>query len=165
MAAHLHVAPRPDQERSRRPAFPIQVVLADDHTGVRRSLRRLLDAEGDFQVIAEAAGLSTVARHVYGRVPHVLVLDLEMPNGSSIETIQRLRHRVPESEIVVLTMEASAMFAQQALDAGAVGFVLKDRADSELPAAVREAAIGGEYSAPTSPYASMRCAAQSAAMT
>ncbi len=101
---------------------------------MRRSLRLLLDGETDLEVIAEAADLSTVVRHVHGRVPHVLVLDLQMPNGSSVETIRRLREQVPETEIVVLTMEASPLFAQQALEAGAVGFVLKDRADSELPA-------------------------------
>jgi two-component system response regulator NreC len=120
-------------------------VLADDHVGVRRSLRLLLDGEQDVAVIAEAADLSTVLRHVHGRVPHVLVLDLQMPNGSSVETIRRLRDQVPDTEIVVLTMEASPLFAQQALDAGAVGFVLKDRADTELPAAVRCAAEGSEY--------------------
>jgi two-component system response regulator NreC len=123
-------------------------VLADDHTGVRRSLRLLLDGEEDVAVIAEAADLSTVVQHVHGRVPHVLVLDLQMPNGSSIETIRSLRDQVPDTEIVVVTMEASPLFAQQALDAGAVGFVLKDRADSELPGAIRKAATGGEYVSP-----------------
>ena len=149
MSAHLYLASAaPEGRRSQRPAFPIQVVLADDHAVVRRSLRLLLDGEDDLEVIAEAADLSSVVRHVHGHVPHVLVLDLRMPNGSSVETIRRLRERVPETEIVVLTMEASPLFAQQALDAGAVGFVLKDRADSELPAAVRNAASGGEYISP-----------------
>jgi two-component system, NarL family, response regulator NreC len=124
------------------------VVLADDHAAVRRSLRLLLDGEEDVAVIAEAADLSTVVRHVHGHVPHVLVLDLQMPNGSSIETIRRLRDEVPHTEIVVVTMEASPLFAQQALDAGAVGFVLKDRADTELPLAVRRAANGDEFISP-----------------
>jgi two-component system, NarL family, response regulator NreC len=148
MSAHLHLASAPGQGHSSRPAFPIQVVLADDHAVVRRNLRLLLDGEEDLQVIAEAADLATVAHHVHGHVPHVLVLDLQMPNGSSIEAIGRLRDQVPETEIVVVTMEVSPLFAQQALDAGAVGFVLKDRADTELPAAVRKAAAGGEYISP-----------------
>jgi two-component system response regulator NreC len=131
-----------------RPAFPIQVVLADDHQVFRRSLRLLLDSEEDFEVVAEAADLSTVAHRVHSHTPHVLVLDLQMPNGSSIETIRRLRDQVPETEIVVLTMETSPLFAQHALDAGATGFVLKDRADVELAAAVRSAAAGGEYISP-----------------
>ncbi len=128
--------------------FRFKVVLADDHAVVRRNLRLLLDGEDDLEVIAEAGDLSTVRRQVHGHVPHVLVLDLEMPNGSSIETITGLRDQVPRTEIVVLTMDATPTFAQQALEAGAVGFVLKDRADSELPAAVREAAVGGEYVSP-----------------
>ncbi len=124
------------------------MVLADDHVVVRRSLRLLLDREEDVEVIAEAAELSAVASHVHGHLPHVLVLDLQLPTGSSIDLIRRLRRQVPETEIVVLTMEASPLFAQQALDAGAVGFVLKDRADTELLAAVREAAQGREYISP-----------------
>lgn len=149
MPRRLHLAAvSPDTGAPRRPAPPIRVVLADDHPVVRRSLRLLLDREDDVKVIAEAADLAGVARHVQGELPHVLVLDLSMPNGSSSATIGHLRRQVPETEIVVLTMEASALFAQQALDAGAVGFVLKDQADSELPAAVRAAAAGGEYVSP-----------------
>jgi two-component system response regulator NreC len=123
-------------------------VLADDHVSVRRNLKALLDREDGMTVVAEAADLSTVARHVRGHRPHVLVLDLEMPGGSSLEMIARLRCVVPDTEIVVLTMEPSPIFAQQALEAGAVGFVLKDRADDELPKAVRMAAGGGEYVSP-----------------
>jgi two-component system response regulator NreC len=76
------------------------------------------------------------------------VLDLRLPNGSPIETIRRLRAESPEMQIVVLTMEDSPQFAQQALDSGAIGFVLKDRADSELISAVRLAARGEEYMSP-----------------
>ncbi len=115
---------------------------------MRRNLRLVLDVEDDVDVIAEAADLSSVVRHVHAHLPHVLVLDLQLPNGSSIEAIRRLRELVPDTEIVVITMETSAVFAQQALDAGAVGFVLKDRADGELPAAVRRAVRGEEYISP-----------------
>lgn len=127
---------------------PIRVVLADDHALVRRSLRLLLDCEEDVDVVGEAENLANVVRHVHGHVPHVLVLDLQMPGGSSIEAIRRLREQVPDTEIVVLTMEHSPAFAQRAIDAGAVGFVLKDRADIELPEAVRRAARGEEYVSP-----------------
>jgi two-component system, NarL family, response regulator NreC len=149
MPTHLHLAPAPaGTAYSPRPETPIRVVLADDHAVVRRNLRLLLDGEDDFEVIAEAADLNTVTRHVNGHVPHVLVLDLEMPNGSSIEAIRRLREQVADTEIVVMTMEMSAAFARQAIDAGALGFVLKDRADGELPTAIRHAARGEEYISP-----------------
>jgi two-component system, NarL family, response regulator NreC len=147
MAAHLYLATDPAQQD--RPPLPIRVVLADDHSVVRRSLRLLLDGEDSVDVVAEAADLPAVLREVRVHAPHVLVLDLRLPNGSSVETIQRLRARVPQTEIVVMTMEARPVFAQQAIDAGAVGFVLKDRADSELPTAVRRAARGEEYVSPS----------------
>jgi len=115
---------------------------------MRRSLRLLLDNESDLEVIAEADDLGLVVHHVQGQRPHVLVLDLGMPGGSSIDAIKRLRQQVPETNVVVLTMEDNPVFAQQALSAGAVGFVLKDSADADLPAAVRAAAKGEEYVSP-----------------
>jgi two-component system, NarL family, response regulator NreC len=146
MGADLHLAtPTSASGRTGRPRLPIHVVLADDHASVRRSLSRLLDAQEDFELVAEGADLATAVRHVQSHVPHVLVLDLHMPNGSGLETIRRLRANVPETEIVVLTMNPSPPLAQQAIDSGAVGFVLKDKADTELPAAVRSAANGREY--------------------
>ncbi len=149
MRARPHLAPAPGSSGySRRPETPVRLVLADDHAVMLRNLRRLLDGEDDVEVIAEAADCPAVMRHVLGHAPHVLVLDLEMPSGSSIEAIRRLREQAPDTEIVVMTMEMSAVFAQQAIDAGALGFVLKDRADGELPTAVRHAARGEEYVSP-----------------
>ena len=148
MSAHLRLAPAPSGGYSPRPAFSIRVVLADDHAAVRRNLRLLLDGEHDVEVIAEATDLSMVMRHVHGYRPHVLVIDLRVLDGSSIETIRRLRAQVPGTEIVISTMEESPLFAQQTLDAGAVGFVLKDRADTELLTAIRCAARGEEYISP-----------------
>jgi len=147
MTTHLHLADSPSDSTARSSA-PIRVVLADDHALVRRSLRLLLDGEEGVDIVAEAADLPAVTRYVHGHAPHVLVLDLQMPGGSSLETIRRLRERVPGTEIVVLTMEQSPAFAQRALDTGAIGFVLKDRADTELPVAVRRAARGEEFVSP-----------------
>jgi two-component system, NarL family, response regulator NreC len=146
MAAHLHLA-----ERSDDPVVtdePIRVVLADDHALVRRSLRMLLDGEDGVEVIAEAADIAGVTRDVLRRQPHVLVLDLNMPGGSSIEAISRLRERAPDTKIVVMTMEENPVFAQRAFAAGALGFVAKDLADGELAQAVRAAARGEEFSSP-----------------
>lgn len=124
---------------------PIRVVLADHHAAMRRSLRVLLDGEGDVRVVAEAADLATIMLAVHEYRPRVLVLDLGMYNGSSIEAIGRARRDVPGTEIVVLTMEENPAFARRAIDAGAIGFVLKDRSDRELAEAVRSAAHGEEY--------------------
>ena len=149
MLGQLHLAR--DQAESawtQQTTRPIRVVLADDHALMRRSLRLLLENEQDLEVIAEAGDLRMVARHVREHRPHVLVLDLGLPNGSSVQAIDRLRKEVPGTEIVVLTMEESPVFAQQALDAGAIGFVLKEMADEDLPEAVRRAARGLHYVSP-----------------
>jgi two-component system, NarL family, response regulator NreC len=148
---HLRLAPalaRSADRGVRAAEDTIRVVLADDHALVRRTLRLLLDGEDDVEVIAEASDLSSVARHVDGHRPHVLVLDLGIADGSSSEAIRRLRERAPETQIVIVTMEESPVFAQRALAAGAIGFVLKDLADEELPQAIRLAARGEQYVSP-----------------
>ena len=149
MPGHLHLArDQADPAWTHQTTRPIRLVLGDDHAMMRRSLRLLLESEDDLEVTAEAADLETVMRHVREHRPHVLALDLGMPNGSSIEAIRRLREEVPGMEIVVLTMEESPVFAQQALDAGAIGFVLKEMADEDLPEALRRAARGLQYVSP-----------------
>lgn len=149
MASDLQLAPAADTTRAGpSPERSIRVVLADDHALIRRGLRLLLDSEAGVEVVAEAEDLTTVMRHVRDHRPHVLVLDLSMPDGSGIETIKRVREDEPSTEIVVLTMEDSPAFAQQALDAGAIGFVLKNSADVEVSRAVRAAARGTQYVSP-----------------
>jgi two-component system response regulator NreC len=149
MSATLRLlSPSLDERDPSQLKAPIRVVLADDHAMVRRTLRLVLESEQDVDVIAEAVDLSAVMRHVGQHVPAVLVLDLRLPNGSSIEMIRQLRTRFPETQVVVLTMEESPLFAQHALDAGATAFVVKDRADTDLLTAVRLAARGEEYVSP-----------------
>jgi two-component system, NarL family, response regulator NreC len=126
----------------------IRVVLAEDHTNMRRSLRFVLESEGGIYVIADASDLATAIRHVYRHRPHVLVLDPWRLDESSVEAVRRLREQAPSTELVVLTMHESPTLAKQALEAGAIGFVLKDTADSELPEAVRRAARGERYTSP-----------------
>jgi two-component system response regulator NreC len=130
-------------------ASVIRLVIADDHAVVRSGLRLLLDAEGDFEVVAEAGDVDAARRYVRGHHPHVLVLDLNMPGGSSLQAIPAIRAEAPETQIVVLTMQEEPAFAREALAAGAVGYVLKEAADSELVEAVRRAAAGDTYLNPT----------------
>jgi two-component system response regulator NreC len=121
------------------------VVIADDHTVVRQGLRMLIDNEDGLQVIAEAGTVPDAERLARAHRPTVLVLDLNMPGGSSLEAIPRLRQQVPDTAIVVLTMQDDPAFARQALQAGALGFVLKEAADEELLEAIRLAAAGDTY--------------------
>jgi two-component system, NarL family, response regulator NreC len=124
---------------------PIRLVLADDHAVVRSGLRMLLDSEPGFEVVAEASDIESARRYVRGHHPSVLVLDLNMPGGSSLEAIPTIREESPDTQIVVLTMQQEPAFAREALGAGAFGYVLKEAADDELVEAVRRAAVGENY--------------------
>src|ERR1700761_9424818 len=123
----------------------IRIVLADDHAVVRSGLRMLLDDESDFEVVAEAASIEDARRYGHGHHPQVLVLDLNMPGGSSLDAIPVLREEFPDTQIVVLTMQKEPAFAREALSAGALGYVLKEAADDGLVEAVRRAAVGESY--------------------
>jgi two-component system response regulator NreC len=123
----------------------ITIVLADDHAVVRSGLQLLLDAEEQFEVVAVAGDIETALRYVRGHRPKVLILDLNMPGGSSLEAIPEVRQVSPGTEVVVLTMQADPAFARQALAAGARAYVLKEAADAELVEAVQRAARGDTY--------------------
>lgn len=150
MAAYPHIAALPSPAKSvGTGSSPISVLIADDHAAVRRALRLLLEGEDDVKVVAEVSDLTTVIERARSVQPHVLVLDLDLPGGSSIHTIGRLHTHAPETQIVLLTLEDSPVFATQALEAGACGLVAKHHADSELPPAIRAAALGKVYVSPS----------------
>lgn len=124
---------------------PITIVLADDHQVVRSGLKVLLESEAQFEVLGEAGDVAGTLSTVGACRPNVLVLDLNMAGESSLDAIPQLRDQVPETQIVVLTMQADPAFARAALRAGALGYVLKDAADDELMNAVTLAAAGRTY--------------------
>jgi two-component system, NarL family, response regulator NreC len=123
----------------------IRIMVADDHKVVRSGLRLLLEAESDFEVVAEAGDVPTTRRTVLGYKPDVLILDLNMPGEQSLPAIPDLLEASPATKIVVLTMQEDPAFAREALRAGATGYVLKEAADAELVQAVRMAADGRTY--------------------
>jgi two-component system response regulator NreC len=126
-------------------AQPITIVLADDHRVVRSGLRVLLESDGRFCVLDEAGDVPGTLVTVRACQPRVLVLDLNMGGKSSLDTIPQLRAEMPDTQIVVLTMQENPAFAQAALRAGAIGYVLKEAADAELMTAVVAAAEGRTY--------------------
>ena len=135
----------------------VTVVLADDHAVVRKGLRLLLESEAGLQVLAEAGTVPDALRMTRAHRPDVLLLDLTMPGGSSLAAIPALREELPATAIVVLTMQNDPSFARQALQSGALGFVLKEAADDELLEAIRLAAAGETY---LNPRLGARLAAQ-----
>jgi two-component system response regulator NreC len=126
----------------------IEIVLADDHGVVRTALKMLLDAEPDFEVVAEAEDADGAARYTAGHRPNVLVLDLNMPGESGLQALPRIREGAPETQVVILTMQSETAFAREAMQKGARAYVLKEAAESELVKAVRMAAKGETYLQP-----------------
>ncbi len=135
----------PQSTRGGKTSDTIRIVIADDHAVVRRGLREVLDAEPGFDLVAEAATIDDARRYVRGYHPQVLVLDLNMPGGSTLEHIPAIRSESPGTQIVVLTMQNEPAYARRALSAGALGYVLKEAAEEELVEAIKRAAVGDSY--------------------
>ena len=132
-----------------RDADETSIIIADDHAVVRKGLRLLIDAEPGLHVVAEAGDVPEAVRKTRALRAGVLILDLNMPGGSSLEAIPEIREQAPMTAIVVLTMQNDPAFARKALQAGAAGFVLKEAADDELLEAIRQASTGGTYLNPS----------------
>jgi two-component system, NarL family, response regulator NreC len=120
----------------------VSIALADDHAVVRSGLRMLLESEPGFEVVAEAGELDEIAPLVEEASPDVLLLDVHMRGGASLDLIPGLAAR---TRVLVLTMQDDPGYARTALRAGARGYVLKEAEDAELVQAVRTVATGGTY--------------------
>jgi two-component system response regulator NreC len=123
----------------------IRVLIVDDHAVVRSGLRLLLDAEEDIEVVGEAGTAREAIFEVRSSEPDVVLMDVVMPGGSGIDATPQLLHERPEVRILVLSMQDDPSYVRQAFEAGASGYVLKEAADAEVVAAVREVAEGRSY--------------------
>jgi two-component system response regulator NreC len=123
----------------------IRLLIIDDHQLVRSGLRRLLEAEEDFTVEDEAGTAYDAVRLARLHKPDVILLDVVMPGGSGLDAIPEIREAAPDAKIVTLSMQDDPSYVRQAFASGANGYVLKEAADDELLAAVREVAAGGNY--------------------
>jgi two-component system, NarL family, response regulator NreC len=123
----------------------IRVLVVDDHAVVRSGLRLLLDAEDDIEVVGEAGNAREAIFEARTSKPDVVLMDVVMPGSSGIEATPQLLHEEPDARVLVLSMQDDPSYVRQAFAAGASGYVLKEAADSELVAAVREVASGGRY--------------------
>ncbi|WP_405920278.1 response regulator [Streptomyces longwoodensis] len=120
-----------------RTTAPIRVLLADDHTLVRRGVRLILDAEPDLTVVAEAGdGAKAVELARRGGID-LAVLDVAMPRATGLQAARELSRRLPDLRILILTMYDNEQYFFEALKAGAGGFVLKSAADRDLVEACR----------------------------
>lgn len=120
----------------------ITVLLADDHTLVRRGFRRLLEDDTDIEVVGEASDGDEAVQLALRLTPQVVVMDCAMPGTSGLVATRRILERAPKTAILMLSMHSEATLVRQATDAGARGYVLKDALDLDLAAAVKRVAAG-----------------------
>ena len=123
----------------------IRILLADDHTVMRRGLRLLLESQPEFTVVAEAADGREAVQQAETARPDVAVLDIAMPNLSGIEAAQRIAAQMPNVAIVMLSMHSDEGYVLRALKAGARGYLLKDAAESDLIEAIKAVSQGKTF--------------------
>lgn len=123
----------------------IRVVLVDDHAVVRTGLRLLLESQADVEVVGEAGNATDAVFRARALKPDVILLDVVMPGESGIEVLPKLLQEAPDTRVLVLSMQDDPSYVREAFAAGASGYVLKEAADEEVVAAVRDIAAGGSY--------------------
>jgi two-component system, NarL family, response regulator NreC len=127
----------------------IRIVIVDDHAVVRSGLKLLLDGQEDLEVVGEAGDARTAVFEVRAQKPDVVLMDVVMPSGSGIEATPAVLKEAPDAKVLILSMQDDPAYVREAFAAGASGYVLKEAADAELVAAVREVAAGQRYVHPT----------------
>ena len=123
----------------------IRILLADDHTVVRRGLRLLLEGQPEFSVVAEASDGKQAVDAAQASRPDVVVLDIAMPNLNGIDAAQRILASNPGVAIVVLSMHSDEGSVLRALKAGAKGYLLKDAAEGDLIEAIKTVTRGKTF--------------------
>jgi two-component system, NarL family, response regulator NreC len=123
----------------------IRVLLVDDHAVVRSGLRRVLEAEDDIEVVAEAGDMRNAVFEARAHKPDVIVMDVVMPDASGIEATPAVLKEAEDAKVLMLSMQDDPRYVREAFAAGANAYVLKEAADTEVVDAVREVAQGGRY--------------------
>ena len=122
-----------------------RVLIVDDHAVVRSGLKLVLESEEGIEPVGEAGSARDAIFEARSTKPDVILLDVVMPDQSGIEVIPTLLKENPEAKVLVLSMQDDPQYVREAFAAGASGYVLKEAADREVVAAVREVAAGGRY--------------------
>ena len=123
----------------------IRVLVVDDHAVVRSGLRLLLAAEEDIEPVGEAGSARDAIFQARALKPDVILLDIVMPEQTGLDVLPQLMHESPGVKVLILSMQDEPRYVREAFAAGASGYVLKEAADNEVVAAVREVAGGGRY--------------------
>ncbi len=123
----------------------ISVLLADDHSLVRRGFRRILEDEEGMQVVGEASNGVEAIRLSHELKPKVVVMDLSMPELDGVQATREIVKHLPDTQVLVLSMHSDDNYVRNALDAGAKGYLLKSAIDVDLVGAIRAVAEGQRF--------------------
>jgi two-component system response regulator NreC len=123
----------------------IRVLIVDDHAVVRAGLRRVLEAEDDLETVGEAESAERAVFAAIEQRPDVVLMDVVMPGQSGIEGMPAVLQAVPQTKVLVLSMQDDPRYVREAFEAGASGYVLKEAADTEVVGAIRAVASGERY--------------------
>ncbi|HEX5434309.1 MAG: response regulator [Candidatus Angelobacter sp.] len=123
----------------------IKCLLVDDHTLFRQGVRRLLETESDFEVVAESPDGGDAVEKAREMRPDIVLMDIGMPGLSSFEAARQIKKNRVETKILFLTMYEDEDYLVQCLEVGASGYVLKDTPAPQLLSAVRDVYKGGKY--------------------
>jgi DNA-binding NarL/FixJ family response regulator len=126
----------------------IRILLADDHTVVRKGLRLLLESHAGFEVVADAADGREAVTLAEANRPDVVVIDVAMPNLNGIEAARQILSKAPQTAIVFLSMHSDESYVLKALKAGARAYLLKDSAEYDLVSAVKAVSEGKAFFSP-----------------
>ena len=120
----------------------ITVLLVDDHSLVRRGFRRMLEDDADMNVVGEAGDGEEAIKLAKELRPQVVVMDCALPGMNGLQATRQIIENLPDTSVLMLSMHSESTWVQQAIDAGAKGYVLKNALDLELGAAIRKVAAG-----------------------
>jgi two-component system invasion response regulator UvrY len=123
----------------------IRVLIADDHTIVRRGVKQLLAVQPGVEVVAEASDGTEALNRLRENKVDVVILDISMPGRSGLDTLKELKRLYPTISVVVLSMHPLDQYAVRVLRAGALAYITKESAPEELLQAVQKAYRGGRY--------------------
>lgn len=127
---------------------PLRLLIADDHTLVRQGLRRILEGQPGWEVVAETGDGREAVRLTAELKPDVVLLDIAMPHLNGVEAMQQIERRVPGVRVLVLSMYSDEAYVTRAIRAGASGYLLKDSADTDLIKGITAVAQGKSFFSP-----------------
>jgi len=127
----------------------INVMITDDHSMIREGLKQLLELEGEFKVIAEAADGIECINKLEEVIPDILLLDINMPNMNGLEVLQKMKEKKIKVKVLVLTIHSEVEYLLKAVDIGVNGYLLKDSESAELKKAITAVVNGENYIQPS----------------